>query len=550
MATASHVVVEAVPSPWAPLKSRVFAVLWGATLIGSIGVWMREVASGWLMTELAPSPLMVSLVQAAGTLPFFLFSLPAGALSDLLDRRKILLVTQSSLMALSLTMAALTALGAMTPALLLVGTLLAGIGAAHSGPVWQSVVPELVDKSEFRSAVALNSLSVNIARAIGPALGGAIIVSSGVAAAYLADAATYIIVLAALLWWKRPRKASLLPPEHLLPAVAAAIRYARVSAPLKRTLLRALLFFVFGSAPWAVLPLLVSQNLAGSAGFYGLMLGAIGAGAVCGALIMPRLRQRLPSDRLVRLATVMLSLVSLGLASTDQKMVALTLMPFLGLAWITVLSSLSVTAQSVLPDWVRGRGMAMYSMVFFGSMAVGSLVWGQVSQFTSTQTGLAVAALLGLGGALITKRIPLPAGVDDLSPSRHWPEPGARGTVAGDSGPVMIMIEYRIPSSAVAAFEPAIRALGSTRKRDGAYAWGVYQDTEDHERFVEYFIVESWVQHMRQHERVSRTDELLQAAVRSLHTGLVPPKVSHLLNIGQMQSTTGPLPSEVRGHDI
>lgn len=520
-------------SAWAPLRSRTFTVLWGATLVGNIGVWMRDVGSGWLMTELAPSPLMVSLVQVAGALPIFLFSLPAGALSDLLDRRRLLIFAQAALMVLAFAMAALTALGAMTPALLLATTLIAGTGAALSGPVWQSIVPELVERSELKNAVALNSLGTNIARAVGPAFGGAIILSAGVAAAFLFDAVTYVFVLSALIWWKRTPTASTLPPELLLPAMLAAIRYARGSGPLKRTLLRAFLFFAFGSAPWALIPLLVREDLDGSAGFYGVMLGGIGVGAVAGAVVMPWIRGHLSTDRLVLSATVLLSMVGLGLAATNEKAAALALMPLLGLAWISVLTSLNVTAQTILPDWVRGRGLAIYLTVFFGAMASGSLIWGQVAQLTSTQTSLGMAAALGLVAALLAARLPMPSGDEDLTPSMHWPDPAADGLVANDSGPVMIMIDYRVPPSSVAAFSTAIEALGTTRRRDGAYAWGVFQDTEAPERFVEYFVVESWVQHMRQHHRVSRADEDLQSAVRALHLGPDAPRVSHLLALGQ-----------------
>lgn len=531
-------------SPWAPLRSHVFAVLWGATLVGNIGVWMREVGSGWLMTELAPSPLMVSLVQVAATLPIFIFSLPAGALSDLLDRRRLMIGTQAALMAVALAMALLTLFGAMTPAVLLVCVLLAGTGTAISAPVWQSIVPELVGKEQLRSAVALNSLGINIGRAVGPAAAGALVVTSGVAAAFFADALTYVVVLAALIWWRRDSPPRTLPPEHLLQAMLGAIRYARASGPLRRTLLRALLFFGFGSAPWALLPLLAREDLGGSAAFYGLMLAGIGAGAVSAALLLPAVRERLNADRLVQAATLLLSAAAMGLAFTDSKTVALILMPVLGLAWVTVLTSLNVTVQAILPAWVRGRGLAFYLTVFFGAMAAGSLVWGQVAQLSSTQTSLGLAALLGALAAIGTLSLPLPTGEDNLSPSHHWPDMAGMTASEDDAGPVMVMIEYRVLPAHAAAFRTAIEALGTTRRRDGSYAWGVFRDAEDQERYVEYFLVDSWIAHLRQHERVSVADQALQAAVRALHRGR-PPRVTHLI---ALSSRFAPAPAGLQNH--
>jgi MFS family permease len=492
---------------------------------------MRDVGAGWLMTELAPSPLMVALVQAAGTLPIFLFSLPAGALSDLLDRRTMLLCSLTGMLATSLTMAVLTGLGLMTPGLLLTCVLIAGIGSAINAPVWQSLVPELVGKGELKDAVALNSIGINVARAIGPAVGGALIVSFGVAAAFFADALSYVAVLAALLWWKRKPIVRTLPPERLLPAIVAAGRYARASPSLKRTLLRTALFFSFGSAPWALLPLLAREDFGGSAAFYGMLLGGIGAGAVAGALVLPKLRRHLSPDGLVLASTLFLSAVGLGLAMTESKTIALLMMPLLGLCWIAVLTSLNVTAQAILPNWVRGRGLALYLTAFYGAMTAGSLVWGHLAELTSTQTSLGAAALLGAVVALYAARIPLPSGVDDLSPSMHWPEPsGAEKN--HDAGPVMITVEYKIEAKDVPAFGVVIEALGLSRRRDGAYAWGVFRDAEIGDRYLEYFLVTSWLDHMRQHQRVSYADQALQAEIRLLHSDSEPPVVTHYLSLG------------------
>jgi predicted MFS family arabinose efflux permease len=440
-------------------------------------------------------------------------------------------------MLLALAMAMLTAIGAMTPALLLVGTLLAGAGAAISNPVWQSILPQLVDHSHLKSAVALNSLGVNLARAVGPAVGGALILSFGVAAAFFADSLSYLVVIAALLWWRPKPAVHTLPTEQLVSAVLASVRYARSSAPLRRTLMRAILFFMFASAPWALLPLIARNDLKGSAGLYGIMLGGIGAGAVAGALLLPRLRQYLSTDRLVLCATLLLSFAGLGLAGTDKVPIALAMTPLLGLSWITVLTALNVTTQSILPDWVRGRGLAVYLTTFSGAMTAGSLVWGQVASMTSTQMSLAVAASLGAIIALAATRLPFPSGDEDLSPSLHWPAPAPGTPMTADAGPVMVTVEYSIPRENVSAFSLEIAALGATRRRDGAYSWGVFQDTDDHQRWLEYFLVESWIQHLRQHERVSQADKLLQMRILALHMGPEPPRVSHLIALGNTLPT-------------
>jgi hypothetical protein len=238
-------------------------------------------------------------------------------------------------------------------------------------------------------------------------------------------------------------------------------------------------------------------------------------------------------------ATFLLSAAGLGLAATDVPAVGLAMTPLLGLSWISVLTALNVTAQSVLPNWVRGRGLALYLTVFSGAMALGSLAWGQIAQSTSTQSSLAIAALLGALVALVAARVPLPAGEDDLSPSMHWPEPAAAMPMAADAGPVMVTVEYRIAAEDAAAFASAIQALGTTRRRDGAYAWGVFQDTELPERHLEYFIVESWMEHLRQHRRVSRADEALQATILALHKGPGRPQISHMIALGKGPAAAG-----------
>nr|WP_316639316.1 MFS transporter [uncultured Roseateles sp.] len=530
-------------SSFAPLRQPVFAVLWAATVLGNTGSFMRDVASSWMVTELSPSPAAVALIQTAATLPIFLLAIPAGVLSDILDRRRFLIAIQILLACVSGGLFLLAKTGTLTVESLVALTFVGGIGAALMGPTWQSIVPELVSRPDLKSAVALNSLGINISRALGPAAGGLLLASFGAAAAYGVDLLSYGFVIAALLWWKRPPAVDTGLSEQFFGAFRAGLRYARSSHELHVVLLRAAVFFLFASSVWALLPLVARGMLGGSAGFYGVMLGAVGAGAIMGALVMPRLRQRLNSDGLVLTASVLSAGVMAALALAPPQWAAVLLMLVLGLGWIIALTTLNGVAQAVLPNWVRGRGLAIYLMVFNGAMAGGSLAWGLFAQ----QVGIPTALLVGAAGlvaiSLLFHRIKLPAGEADLQASNHWPEPLLTEPVAHDRGPVMIQIEYRIRKPDVPAFLLAMKQVAQERRRDGAYAWGVAEHTGEPERVIEWFLVESWAEHLRQHKRVSRADADLQAEALRFHLGPDRPVVHHFLALDLADGKTPSLPS-------
>lgn len=515
------------PSAFAPLRQRAFALLWSAALVANIGTWFRDVANGWAMTELAPSPIMVALVQAAATLPVFLLSLPAGALADILDRRRLLLAIQVLLICGSLALAVSSTFGWLNPGLLLTLTAIGGIGAAMMGPPWQAIVPELVPKDLLRPAVALNSMGINLARAIGPAAGGVIIATFGVAMAYWLDALSYIFVIGALLLWRRPVVAQSLPPERFAAAIGVGLGYVIRSPEVQRALFRSACFFIFASAYWALLPLVARQQLAGGAALYGVLLTSIGAGAVTGALLLPRLN--IGPDRLVLLGGWVTAIAMGAVAVASRVEVAAVALFVAGAAWIAVLTTLNVTAQSVLPNWVRARGLAVYITVFFGSMAAGSALWG----LAAAQLGIPVALSLAAGGcaliASLAALVRLPVSGGDLTPSMHWPEPAVAHPYDGDRGPVMVQIVYRIAQPDRRGFLGALSDLSRRRRRDGAYGWSVFEDAADPERFTEMFLVPSWNEHLRQHHRVTRDDQTAQARVNSFHRGESGPSVSHHL---------------------
>jgi MFS family permease len=513
---------------FAPLRHTVFAVVWTATVLGNTGTFMRDVASSWIVTDLSAAPAAVAMVQVAGSLPIFLLAIPAGVLSDILDRRRFLIVVQIGLAAVSGTLMLLALSGALSVTALVALTFLGGVGAALTGPTWQAIVPELVPKAELKNAVALNSLGINIARAIGPAVGGALLASIGAAATYGADVISYLLVIGGLLWWKRPADADDDLSEHFGGALRAGLRFARASSELHAVLLRATLFFAFASAVWALLPLIARNLLGGGPGFYGLLLGSVGAGAIAGALVLPRLRQRFEADGLLLGASLIAVAVMAILALGPPQWVAVAVVLLLGAGWVTALTTLNGTTQAILPNWVRGRGLAIYLTVFNGAMAAGSIVWGTVAELI----GLTMTLLVGAAGlalvAFLGGRVKLPAGEADLAPSNHWPEPLLAERVEHDRGPVLVTIEYRVRKEDRPAFLEGLHPISAERRRDGAYAWGVTEDAADPERILEWFMVESWSEHMRQHRRVSKTDADIQAQVRRFHVGEAP-IVQHFL---------------------
>lgn len=517
-------------SPWGPFHHRTYAVIWTATVVANIGTWMYSAAAAWLMTNLTTHPLMVSLVQVATTLPMFLFALPAGALADIVDKRRFLIVVEVATAVASAMFAALVTFDLVTPVTLLLFMFVIGAASAMTAPPWQSIVPSLVPREQLAAAVAANSVGINISRAIGPALSGVITAAYGIAAPFWLNAFSNLGTLGALIWWRPPQHApSRLPAERFASAIRTGVRYARNNPPLRATLIRAVGFFPFASAYWALLPLVARAQIAGGAEIYGLLLGAIGVGAIGGAFALPRLKAKLGPDRLVAAGTVgtAVTLVLFGVA--HGVVIALVASIVAGISWIATLASLNVSAQYALPEWVRGRGLAIYVTTLFGAMALGSVVWGEVA----STLGLPIAHYLAAGGALfaiaLTWRWKLQTGAAlDLTPSMHWPTPVVAEDLEERPGPVMVMVEYRLAVKDRRPFLNALERVSAERRRDGAFAWGVFEDAAEPGRFVETFLVESWLEHLRQHERVTKADRLLQE--RAHRFLLQPEKVTHLIS--------------------
>jgi MFS family permease/quinol monooxygenase YgiN len=496
---------------------------------------MYNVASGWLMTSLSPDPFVVAMVQVANSLPMFLFAIPAGALVDGVDRRRFLALGESAITLTSAAFALLVSLHLMTPSRLLLFSFLASVGSAMTAPAWQAVVSQLVPKSDLPAAVAVNSVGINVSRAIGPALGGLIVGLLGIAAPFWFDAFSNIGVIAALIWWRPPAvKGVRLNPEPFLGAIRTGIRHARYNSHLSSTLIRAVAFFSFASAYWAMLPLVARDHITGvpvryGPAVYGVLLGAIGASAVAGAFWLPRLRNRLGADRLLIYATLATAGATALFAVAHDLITAVVASLIAGVSWIGAVSSLNVSAQVALPEWVRGRGLAVYVTVMFGALAAGSAVWGEVGVLAGVSASLLIAAVGAVAAIPLTLRwrVQTGAGVD-FSPAMLWPAPITVQSVDGDRGPVLVTVEYQIDPGNREPFLRALAQYATERLRDGAYDWGVFEDPAQEGRFVETFRSDSWLDHLRQHQRVTNADRVLQDAVLQFQVG-GGPKTTHLV---------------------
>lgn len=519
------------PGAWSPLAHPAFRSIWLASLASNLGSWMQNVGAAWLMTSLAPEPIFVSLVQAAANLPLFLLALPAGALADVVDRRRLMLAALGWLSFAAGMLGALALANRLTPGALLALTGAIGVGAAFLAPAFQASVPELVPKAELPAAVSLNGIAMNLGRAAGPALGGVVVAGAGAGATFVVNAASFLVVLVAVARWKRAPREGRLPPEDFFGAMRAGIRFVRHSAALQTVLWRTGAFVLPASAIWALLPLHARDDLGQGAAGYGALLGAFGVGAVVAGLFASNLRARLGAEGLATLSTlafaagnVLLGLVPTVAAAAIGLFVA-------GGAWLSVLTTLNAAAQLVIPPWVRARAIATYLVVMFGGLALGSAAWGALAEAIGVGPALVVAGGCVALARLLAWRLRL--GEDagpDLSPAPRWPDPDLAGAIHGDRGPVLVTIEYEIDPSDAIAFARAMRALGEIRLRDGALRWGIWTDTARAGRYLESFVVESWLEHLRQHERITAADRAVQSIATAFHRGAEPPRVTHFVH--------------------
>ena len=523
------------------MHNKVYRSLWFAQIGSNVGTWMQTVGAQWLLVERAHAATLVALVQTASLLPVMALSLPAGVLADVLDRRRLLLASQFSMALVAGALAVLTGFGLTTPATLLALTFLLGCGQAITGPAWQAIQPELVDREQIPAAAALGSLTVNLARAVGPAIAGLIIAETGPAAVFAINAVSFVGVLAALAAWRRPVDDSS-RAESAVSALQAGTRYVRNAPAVTRILLRAALFVVPASALWALLPVVARDHLGLGAGGYGGLLAALGVGAVLGALCMSRLRRRLSSNGMLAWSAVAFGLGTLVLAlplGSAAVPVVSVFMVLCGLAWTASLSSLNAGLQLTLPPWVRARGLGAYLLVFMGGHAIGALGWGLLAGAVGQQWTLTVAALLLGLAALSVLRWPLHDAVEGVGQvgEAHWPEPVLMFEPDPQDGPVLVVKRYRVAPENQEAFLAAMQAVGASRRRTGATRWEVYREGAQADGFAEVFAIRSWDEHLRQHsDRLTGADRVFEERALALTLGETP--VEHLLPPSQDHAGT------------
>jgi MFS family permease len=530
------------PTGFLPLKYPLFRDRWIASTVSSIGTWMQDTAGTWLMTSLTGSPLLIALMQTAASLPVLLLGLLAGATADIFDRRKLIIFWQAWMLGSVGILAILTFLGHLSPWALLAFTFLLNIGSAMNNPAWQAILPELVPRELIPDTVSLNAASNNLARAVGPALGGLMVagfqrVMVGAGSVFFLNAVSFAGVIWVLVNWKRiPLFKSALPAERIEGSIRSGLRYVRYAPDLQASLVRAFVFTFFVSAIWSLLAVVASRDLKQGALGYGILNGSLGLGAVIAATSLYRIRQHFSADVILAASTYYNVAVLLVLAFVRSPSFIIATLILGGAAWTCTTSTINVSVQLAVPAWVQARALGTYLMVFQGGMACGSVLWGFIAEHTSTPIALTTAAC----GLFITfpfiRRFRILYGpVPDHTPHlSKRPAPQPTPDTEPTDGPVRISVEYHVPAENYAEFTRAIHQLRGVRLRDGAMRWGIYRDAIDPEHLEETFIMESWLDFLRSRERITASDEAIRARVRALHKHDDPPKTTYQIYAEQV----------------
>ena len=505
------------PSLWTPLRVPIFRNVFIADLLSDMGTFMQSVGAAWLMVSLGGSPTLVALTQTASSLPFFLFALPAGAIGDIVDRRKLILYCEYWMVAAGTVLAVATISGAMSPWLLLALTFAISAGDAMETPTWRAVLPELVGRADLAAASALNAIEFNLARAAGPALAGALVAAAGVGAAFVVNVISFVGVIVVISRWKRPPRTRGAPMETFGGATIAAVRYVRYSPVLRLVMVRAGVTMFAASGLLALSPTL-ARTLSTSPTVFGMLLGFFGTGAVLGGLAMQPARRRWSLESVASAAVVILG-ATIAAAGVVHNLAVLAVVMFIaGSGWIVFISLIAALVQTLAPDWARARVLAVFILTFQGGLAAGSAVWGAMATRIGLSTTLLVAGLSTIATVVLGRTARLPETTADMTPWNHWRLPAIleEEATALEQGPVLVSVLYRVRAGHVNEFLEAMQTMGRIRRRDGASWWGVFRDLEDPGAYLETFLVTSWAEHVRQHERFTRGDQAAEAAVREL----------------------------------
>ncbi len=537
---AAEAAKPAVTSGFAPLTIPLFRDRWIASTISSVGTWMQDTAGTWLMTVLTASPLLIALMQTAASLPVLLFGLVAGATADIFDRRKLLIFWQAWMLAAVALLTVFTFLGRISPWALLAFTFLLNTGSALNNPAWQAIVPELVPRELIPDTVSLNAASNNLARAVGPALGGLMVaafasVHQGAGSVFALNSLSFAGVIWVLVQWKRtPLFKSALPSERIAGSIRGGLRYVRHSPMLQASLIRAFTYCFFVSAIWSLLAVVARRDLKQGALGYGILNGSLGVGAVIAATQLPKIRRRFSADTILLAATLYQALTLFVLALVPSPWIIIPVLIVSGSAWTSTMSSINTSVQLAVPPWITARALGTYLMTFQGGMALGAVLWGLVAEHFRTPVALGCAG----AGLLVTLPLVhrfriLQGPALDFTPYQfRRPAPelvgiGAGAAVDPSEGPVRISIEYRVPLECYSDFTHAIHELRAVRMRDGAVRWGIYREANDPTHLNETFIMESWIDYLRSRERMTAADAAVRDRVYALHRGDHPPKVTH-----------------------
>jgi MFS family permease len=526
-------------SALAPFKFPVFRGVWIASTVSNLGGLIQSVGASWMMTSIAQSADMVALVQASVALPIMLLALIAGAIADNMDRRRVMLGAQIFLFCVSVALSICTFAGWMTPWLLLLFTFLIGCGTAFHSPAWQASVGDMVPRTHLAEAVALNSMGFNIARSVGPAIGGAIVAAAGAGVAFAVNAMSYVALVSVLAKWRPAVAPRLLPPESLGIAIGAGIRYVLMSPAIRRVMLRSAVFGIGASSAMALMPLVAKHLVAGGPLIYGVLLGSFGLGAIMGALSSARLRVRLSTEALVSAASVAFALAVALVGWSSHLLLTLPALFVTGAMWVLALSTFNVAVQLAAPRWVVARALALYQMAAFGGMAGGSWLWGVLADASGITVSLAIAALVLLSTAALGWWLPLVQTAElNLDPLRTWTAPQTAISVDSRTGPVVVTIEYRIREEDILEFLAAMAERRRIRRRDGARDWKLLRDLADPQLWIERYATPTWLDYLRLNNRLTQNDALIPERLRSLHCGDSPPVVRRMI---ERQTGSAPL---------